>query len=135
MIYYLLYLLASTSARKRTSGVTRQLDLVRMPTGQKLLLQFKKFGQTIGTHATKFLGTVGTVRIEVPLSTLHWVNVTENHKETMYQRIVVNQFILKCNFTSNYFIYAYISICKDLIGLNSHCYEKYKFEETPKIKG
>ena len=107
-----------------------------MHAGQKLLLQFNKFGQTIGTHATKFSRTVDrTIRIELPPSTLHQVNVIENHKETMYQRIVVNQFILKCSFTSNYFIYAYISICKDLIGLNSHCQEKYKFEKTPKIKG
>ena len=92
-----------------------------MPAGQKLQLQFNKFGQAIGTYATKFLGTVGrTVRTDMPLSTLHWTNVTENERETMYQRIMVNEFILKCNFTSNCSTYAYISICKDFIGLTSH---------------
>ena len=52
--------------------MTRQLDLVRMPAGQKLQLQFNKFGQAIGTYATKFSGTIGrTVRTDMPLSTLY----------------------------------------------------------------
>ncbi|XP_031373080.1 uncharacterized protein LOC116188084 isoform X2 [Punica granatum] len=81
----------STSIRKRTWGKTRNIQLLLLPNGQKLPLEFNKHGQPIGLHASKFSSYLGNlVRNggDAPISLLHWENVTEETREKIYARLL-----------------------------------------------
>ncbi|OWM77212.1 hypothetical protein CDL15_Pgr028849 [Punica granatum] len=84
----------STSIRKRTWGKTRNIQLLLLPNGQKLPLEFNKHGQPIGLHASKFSSYLGNlVRNggDAPISLLHWENVTEETREKIYARLLAKK--------------------------------------------
>ncbi|KAF8391084.1 hypothetical protein HHK36_023384 [Tetracentron sinense] len=84
-------LTCSSGRRKRGRGPTRVLNLLTMPPGKKIRVEFNDMGQPIGDHASKFANLCGaTVRNPnyAPLQVEKWKDMPDQAKEMMWKHIL-----------------------------------------------
>ncbi|KAL6333908.1 hypothetical protein AAG906_039320 [Vitis piasezkii] len=88
-----LHYLGSSSSKKRTRGLTRNLDLLSMKPGEKKTTRFNTRGQVVydgkWERLSSYMGTLVRSQHNVPIQVQDWNHVSEDVKEKIWALVLV----------------------------------------------